>query len=126
MYLSHYPVTLLLGLKLYKNPKLFSGSWNFGPNSSEFDDVQNVASKIIKNMKKGTIEISANPDNQHEANLLKLNCDKASKILNWKPRWSVDKTIEETAKWYSHFLEGKDVSKVSLDQIKSYFDGELN
>ena len=117
---------LLLGLKLYDNPKSFYGSWNFGPNTSEFEDVHNVASKIIKNMKKGTIKISANPDNQHEANLLKLNCDKASKLLNWEPRWSVDKTIEETAKWYSLFLEGKDVRKVSLDQINDYFDGELN
>ena len=34
--------------------------------------------------------------------------------------------IKETAKWYSLFLEGKDVSKVSLEQINAYFEGELN
>ncbi len=117
---------LLLGLKLYEDPKSFCGSWNFGPNTSDFKDVQNVASEIIKNMKKGTIEIATNFDNQHEANLLQLNCDKASKLLKWAPRWSTDKTIEETAKWYSLFLKGKDVSNVSLDQINAYFDGELN
>ena len=67
-----------------------------------------------------------NTDNQHEANLLQLNCDKAAQILNWSPRWSVDKTIEETAKWYNLFFTGKDIKKVSLDQINDYFEGELD
>ncbi len=117
---------LLLGAKLYDDPKSYCGSWNFGPNTSEFKDVQNVASEIIKHMKKGSIEISMNTDNQHEANLLQLNCDKAAQILNWSPRWSVDKTIEETAKWYNLFFIGKDIKKVSLDQINDYFEGELD
>ena len=116
---------LILGSKLYKNPKSFCGSWNFGPNISDFKNVQYVANEIIKKMKKGTIEISTNTDNHHEANLLQLNCDKATQLLNWAPRWSVDKTIEETAKWYSLYLEGKDIKKISLDQLRDYFNGEL-
>ena len=35
---------LLLGLKLYEDPKSFCGSWNFGPKTSDFKDVYNVAS----------------------------------------------------------------------------------
>ena len=81
-----------------------------------------MSPQIIKHMKKGTIAIASNSDNQHEANLLQLNCDKASQFLKWEPRWSVDKTIEETAKRYSLFLNGKDINKISLDQINTYFE----
>jgi CDP-glucose 4,6-dehydratase len=116
---------LLLGAKLRSNPNEFSGSWNFGPSTSEFRNVEQVASSIIDLMGKGSIEVVENKNNQHEANLLQLNCDKASQILGWSPRWSVDKTIEETAKWYNSFLSGESMSLVSKNQILDYFNGEI-
>ncbi len=116
---------LLLGAKIYEDPNSFSGSWNFGPNNSEFMDVMHVASNIIKFMNKGSIEISDASNNMHEANLLQLNCDKASQFLDWHPRWDVTKTIEETAKWYNEFLSGADMKEISINQIIDYFDGEI-
>ncbi|RPG62194.1 MAG: CDP-glucose 4,6-dehydratase [Flavobacteriaceae bacterium TMED238] len=117
---------LLLGANLKNNPDKFSGSWNFGPNTSEHRNVEQVASSIIEYMQKGSIEISKDSNDQHEANLLQLNCDKASQLLEWSPRWGVSKTIEETAKWYNHYLEGTDMKRVSLDQIVEYFNGEIS
>jgi CDP-glucose 4,6-dehydratase len=116
---------LLLGAKLRNNPNKFSGSWNFGPSTSEFRNVEQVASSIINLMGKGSIKVAENNNNQHEANLLQLNCDKASQILGWSPRWSVDKTIEETARWYNSFLKGESMSFVSKNQILDYFNGEI-
>lgn len=117
---------LKLGAKLRINPEKFSGSWNFGPSTSEFMNVGQVASSLVKLMGKGIIEVTNNNSNQHEANLLQLNCDKASQILGWAPRWSVQKTIEETAKWYNSFLNGDDIQQVSNEQIMNYFKGEIN
>ena len=116
---------LFLGTKLRENPSDFSGSWNFGPDVSEFKNVEQVAENIIKNMKKGSIEISKDSDNRHEANLLQLNCDKANQLLGWRPRWGVDKTIEETSKWYNQFFEGKDTNNISMNQVIDYFNGEI-
>ena len=35
-----------------------------------------------------------------EANLLKLNCDKSHKILNWKSIIDFKSSLEFTANWY--------------------------
>ena len=117
---------LLLGAKLWNDPELYSGSWNFGPSTSEFKNVGQVASRIVEMMGKGTIEISKEKNHQHEANLLQLNCDKASQILGWSPRWNVEKTIEETSNWYNAYLNGGDMQLVSNKQILDYFGGEIN
>jgi nucleoside-diphosphate-sugar epimerase len=39
----------------------------------------------------------------HEANYLKLDCSKANTVLNWKPVWSQQKSINKTANWYKEF-----------------------
>ena len=85
-----------------------------------------TASRIVEMMGKGTIEISKEKNHQHEANLLQLNCDKASQILGWSPRWNVEKTIEETSNWYNAYLNGGDMQLVSNKQILDYFGGEIN
>ena len=36
----------------------------------------------------------------HEANLLKLNCDKALHLLDWRSTWDFDKTVLNTISWY--------------------------
>ena len=57
----------------------------------------------------------------HEADLLKLNIDKAFHILNWKPSLSFYETIKLTAQWYKEFYENpKNIYNLSLDQIEFY------
>ena len=57
-----------------------------------------------------------------EANLLKLNSSKAITKLRLKNKWNMKKSIKETAKWYKSFLEKEDVKKISISQIKEYFN----
>ena len=52
----------------------------------------------------------------NEANLLKLNCDKASHILNWSPVMNFNETASFTTKWYKKFYSRK---------LKSYEVGDL-
>jgi CDP-glucose 4,6-dehydratase len=112
---------LMLGSKLYENPELYSGSWNFGPSTSEIRTVEEVANDIISFIGKGSVEIENVKGIQHEANLLQLNCDKAKQILGWAPRWGSEKTISSTAKWYKVFLEGGDVESLTKKQIYDFF-----
>lgn len=117
------PITgyLALGAHLYVEPKIFSGSWNFGPSASQIRTVEEVAQEIINHIGRGSIEIESNQERPHEANLLQLNCDKAKQLLGWFPRWDVEKTIDATAEWYKVFMSGGDIESITRSQLHDYY-----
>ena len=112
---------LLLAKKLYEDKKKFSGSWNFGPSTRETMKVKNVV-KLMFNYLNINKNFLTKKGNFKEANLLKLNSNKAILFLRWKNRWNMKKSIQETAKWYKDYLTNKDVKKTSITQIKEYFN----
>lgn len=112
---------LLLGARLRANPQSFNGSWNFGPSTVEVRTVHDVAKSIVEYLGKGRIEVDSSQIHQHEANLLQLNCDKAHQLLNWHPRWNVDKTLVTTAQWYKVILDGGNAEEITRAQLKDYF-----
>ena len=116
---------LYLGYALYRYPNMYSGSWNFGPKPSQIKNVREVASKIIDNFGRGKLEIKKLEGQDHESNLLQLNCDKSNQKLNWNPVWNIDKTLKYTAEWYKLFYHGEDPSEITSDQIKKYFKGAI-
>jgi len=114
---------LWLAKKLFEGePETNGESFNFGPGS----DVVKTVSELLNKMKKkwnGAIwEISNDyTDNRKEADLLKLNCDKALKRLQWESSLSFQETVDMTIDWYKKFYFSKaDMIKFSLDQISSY------
>ena len=112
---------LLLGAKLYEEPKQWAGSWNFGPSSHEVRTVQNVAEVIIGHLGKGRIEIVESQMQLHEAHLLQLNCDKAHQLLGWYPRWDAAQTLEATAVWYKTVMNGGNAEHITRAQIQAFF-----
>lgn len=112
---------LLLGIKLLEDPERFSGSWNFGPSTSEVRTVVEVANKIVQHIGQGSVKITGDASNHHEANLLQLNCDKAHQLLNWYPRWHVEETLHMTASWFKDFMDGKNMKEVTKNQVYAYF-----
>lgn len=112
---------LLLGMKLYEEPKKWTGSWNFGPSIHEVRTVQNVAEVIIGHLGKGRIEIVESQMQLHEARLLQLNCDKAHQLLGWYPRWDAAQTLEATAVWYKTVMNGGNAKHITLSQIQAFF-----
>jgi len=112
---------LVLAARLREQPARYAGAWNFGPSTDEVRTVHEVAKTMIEHLGKGTVEIQASGEHQHEAQLLQLSCDKAHQKLGWYPRWDVDKTLEATAYWYKKILEGVDAKEVTRQQIYDYF-----
>jgi CDP-glucose 4,6-dehydratase len=113
---------LLLAANLYNEPRKFAGVWNFGPSTAEVRTVFEVAEAIIQHLGKGKIEVSESSNQQHEANLLQLNCDKAHQLLDWYPRWHVEQTLTATAEWYKSIFEGQNAEMITRRQLKSYFN----
>jgi CDP-glucose 4,6-dehydratase len=49
--------------------------------------------------------------------LLKLDCSKAAARLSWRPRTSINDTLQLIADWQNSLLSGGDMQAVSLAQI---------
>lgn len=111
---------LRLALALRSNGKMYSESWNFGPDSSNIRTVVELTSSIQGHFGRGTVEIDFETS-WHEANLLQLNCDKALNSLSWRPTWSADETFQKTAEWYKLVSEGHSARSVTDRQIRAFF-----
>lgn len=112
---------LLLAARLYEEPKLWGGSWNFGPSTHEIRTVKNVAEIIVGHIGRGQVEVVESHTHVHEARLLQLNCDKAHQLLGWFPRWHVDQTLEATALWYKTIMNGGSAEIITRTQIHEFF-----
>jgi len=111
---------LLISQKIYANNK-FNGSWNFGPNRSHIKVIE-VIGKLLKNMGINKIFYIKPDKTIKETKLLSLKIDKSKKILKWKPKLDIKKTLEMTAEWYlSYIKDKKNINKLSKSQVKSFF-----
>ena len=113
---------LSLALKLYDEPKLFSGSWNFGPDGKCIRTVKSLVDEIINSWGNGEVKNLDEINAPHEANTLRLNCDKSNQLLNWYPSWDFGKSVSETIHWYKDV--GSNVSALDKtdEQISSYME----
>jgi CDP-glucose 4,6-dehydratase len=114
---------LTLALKLLENEDLSGESFNFGPSSEEFYDVECVIKTLCKTWKLKVEEAYhvINDSTFYESSLLKLNCDKALHFLSWKATLSYDESLLLTGDWYYSFYRNKsDVFERTIDQISFY------
>ncbi len=112
---------LLLSLKLEKNKKLHGEAFNFGPDNKSSYDVYSVV-KLMgyfwKNVRMK--KLKRKKGNLYESSLLKLNSNKAKKLLNWKTILTFNETIKLVADWYKNFYNKKDPSFITFSQIKLF------
>ena len=113
---------LLLGEKLYIKPKIYSGAWNFGTKKNTVTNVLEIVRKIVKFWGEGKISFKKNQKYYEQANL-QLNINKAMKILNWQPKYSISKSVKVTTEWYKKVLiESRSVEEVTEKQINDYMN----
>ncbi|MDC3267203.1 CDP-glucose 4,6-dehydratase [Gammaproteobacteria bacterium] len=107
---------LSLGQKMLEGKKDFAQAWNFGPNEDGNRTVGDVLLCMKNEWPVLDWKITQSPQ-PHEANLLYLDSSKAHQYLEWKPVWSIDESIKETAAWYRALSEqGKVVSSIQLEK----------
>lgn len=115
---------LNLGQILYNDSSFNGEAFNFGPRAEQNHTVENLLKdlsafwnfKNINNAYRVTDNIKF-----HEAELLKLNCDKALFYLKWQANLDYRDTIKFTSEWYYNFYTKKaDMMNFTLLQIKEY------
>jgi CDP-glucose 4,6-dehydratase len=116
---------LQLGAALWQDPQKYSGAWNFGPDDGSHLTVAEMADRLIKYWGVGSWNDLSDPKALHEANLLKLNCDKAHAGLNWHSVLTIDECLQMTAEWYKIFYAGssdESTYKFCTQQIAEYVE----
>ena len=112
---------LHLAKGLSEQPKIFTGAWNFGPDSSAIKTVEEVITSAIQYYGSG----KWNPENNinpYETDVLLLDNSKAKRILNWYPKWDYETAIHRTIDWYKQIPHGnlrKFTEQQIIDYIKS-------
>ncbi len=111
---------LILAFKLYKQPKKYSGPWNFGTERNTITSVEQVINKIIFYWGEGKYK-KINKKKFYEQTNLQLDIKKAKRELKWKPKLSIDDCISMTVDWYRKVLTNrKTVQQMTKSQIVNY------
>jgi CDP-glucose 4,6-dehydratase len=108
---------------LSNNLELNGEAFNFGPSNIEnrtVGDVVNELKKFWPNSKQ--VNLANNDKFPHEAGLLKLNCEKALKFLDWTASLDFKETTKWTGEWfYSYYNKPlKETTKLTFNQIEKF------
>lgn len=112
---------LTLAQKQYED-KSFAGSYNFGPDDESCVTTGELATLFCESWGKGAGWKNVSEVNApHEANFLKLQCEKSKNMLGWYPQWGIKQAIEKIVEWEKAVQDGIAAADITDKQIKEYF-----
>ena len=114
---------LWLAAELLANkPHLTGEAFNFGPDAHVNETVAELLDAMASCWPGVAWEITSGFEQAgHEANLLKLSCDKALQFLKWRAVLQFAETVELTVDWYRSWHEGRvDMAAFTERQIDRY------
>jgi len=110
---------LHLAHQLTLNASLNGESFNFGPRAEQNRSVAELITDLSTHWEAINSPYTlADNASFNEANLLKLNCDKALAHLNWTPIMDYLETVEFTSMWYKEYYQNQHLS--TKTQIQEY------
>jgi len=115
---------LLLAQKLYEQGAEFAEGWNFGPFDEDARPVEWIVERLCSQWGGDARYQIDQGDHPHEAHYLKLDCSKARSRLNWRPRWSLEQTLDTIVDWTRAYSDGADLRQLCRDQIAAYTSEE--
>jgi CDP-glucose 4,6-dehydratase len=111
---------LVLAQQLWRNPVAYAQGWNFGPKDEDAKPVEWIA-KTLVDLWGGGASWKIDADKSlHEAGYLKLDISKATAILGWSPRWSLDAALEKIVDWSIEVRNKNNAAAICLTQIREY------
>lgn len=107
---------LELGRRLLNGDVGCASAWNFGPDEKDGTlsvlQAAELLSRYWDEVKYKAADVPA-ADAPHEARLLRLDCTKARKELQWRPVWDASTAFRKTAEWYRDYYRHGEVKTVA-------------
>ncbi|MCR4658499.1 MAG: CDP-glucose 4,6-dehydratase [Lachnospiraceae bacterium] len=120
---------LMIAMEQYKNP-LLSGCYNVGPEEDDcystgrltelFCEKWNDATKRSESEGFRASWKNISDDGPHEAGFLKLDCTKLKETFDWKPKWNVERAMEEIIFFEKGYQNGTAPEDLMFETIKKY------
>jgi len=111
---------LLLLERMTEDSLVFSQGWNFGPEDTDARDVGWVVEQFVSSWGEADWCIQTDENPLHEANLLKLDCSKARRELDWRPALKLEHSMQWIAEWYRCYYLNDDVLALSRQQLLAF------
>jgi len=114
---------LSLGQGLSTSSKYHGEQYNFGPKSGLSHTVKDLLDDLRHYWSLDQENAYIITDNIpfHEAELLKLNCDKALSDLKWEATLDYAECIKFVGEWYNLFYrDSSNIKEFTLSQIREY------
>ena len=113
---------LCLAINLNSNQNIHSESFNFGPDLQKEYSVLELVKAMSNHWEDVSWKkISLSKSKFYESSLLRLNCNKARKILKWKCILKFEETTELVANWYRNFYSSsRNANLITSQQIENY------
>jgi len=99
-----------------------TGAWNFGPESSSFRTVRDVADRAAERWGEGASWVSESGNHPHEETVLTLDASRARRELAWQDALDFYESIEWTVDWTKRVQSGESALQVTKDQIAAFDD----
>lgn len=111
-------VYLMIAEAQYQDIK-FADYYNVGPDDCDCVTTGALMNLFTKYWGHNLSWYTKDNNGPHEANFLKLNCDKVKNTFNWSPHWHIDETLKRICEWTEKYLENK-------EKIPFIMDKEIN
>ncbi|PPK41407.1 CDP-glucose 4,6-dehydratase [Trinickia symbiotica] len=111
---------LILAESLYSQGVRHAEAWNFGPHDADARPVEAIVGRLTSQWGENARWQLDGGDHPHEATYLRLDCSKARGRLGWRPRWDLDRALDEIVAWHKAAARGEDMRAVTLAQIDAY------
>lgn len=113
---------LMLAAKMVADPNpRWCEAWNFGPAPGDEWPVGKLADAFFAAWGTGGWRDVGDPNQPHEAGILRLSIDKAISQLGWKPRWQVREAAERTAHWFrKYYTDKRPMDAACFAEIEEY------
>lgn len=114
---------LMIAARQYVDNNL-AGNYNVGPEETDCLETGELVRKFCESYEM-TAGISpkwqqGTTPGPHEANFLRLDCQKLKTTFGWKPCLDAGMAVELSAQWYAKHIEGMNVDEITTMQIRGF------
>jgi CDP-glucose 4,6-dehydratase len=111
---------LSLAEKLWEYGVEYAEEWNFGPSDNDVKTVSWVVDQLCRLWGTDPNWKEIPQHYPHESHYLKLDCSKSKNRLDWKPKLSLDTTLEWVVEWFKNYSNKNDLHDFTKKQITQY------